>query len=81
MNINYLYSESKVKPKEIEADKYNTYLRKNIRFDNDIQMWVYEEACLTLDEFEAYSKLSGIDNQLTIMEAIADLYDAISGMA
>lgn len=52
--------------------------------------WTYQEAALSYDEFEKYSasmisqlvtnQENGDNNQLIIMEAIADLYDVIANM-
>ena len=90
MKLNYKYAESTVKPSEVEVCKNTVYLRKDIasrEYEESI-MWTYQEAILTLDEYENLSKASGIkmvenqetgdNNQLIIMEAIADLYDEIS---
>lgn len=93
MTLEYKRSESAIKPSEIEICKNTVYIRKNItleeRTDNDatFDFWVYQEATLSLSEFEEYSKLASVknmdgnDNLLTIMEAIADLYDVIANLA
>ena len=92
MNLKYTYSESTVKPVSIERGKNTVYIRKNI-VETDYG-WSYEEAKLTPDEFTEYSKYlsarnmsqlmegqqNGDNNQLIIMEAIADLYDVIASM-
>lgn len=93
MNLEYRHSESTNKPNEIEKCKTTVYLRKNItkviRTDennNEITFWVYDEAKMSLNEFEEYSKLMEAkkalndENQMIIMEAIADLYDTISNI-
>lgn len=92
MKLNYTHSESTVKPVEIERGKRTVYIRKNI-VETETG-WSYEEAKLTPDEFTAYSEYlvihnvsqlldgqqNGDNNQLIIMEAIADLYDVIATM-
>lgn len=101
MVITYTYSESAVKPVEIEVGKHTVFLRKNIaeevRTDsdgNDITFYTYEEARLTRDEFDRYSAMTNSENiatlvrsqeqrdndLLVIMEAMADLYEAMAGM-
>ena len=89
MTLVYKQAESTIKPAEIEKGKRTVYLRKDIaEEDRDgTTYWVYQEATMSHDEFEMYSKLealkaqkSGDDNQMIIMEAIADLYEAITNM-
>ena len=94
MNLTYKYSESNVKPSVIEIQKTTVYLRKNISLEtstlNDgttYTRWVYQEAKLTVEEFNQnasalifLNQASGDDDRLTIMEAIADLYDVIAMM-
>lgn len=81
--------ESTIRPKALERNASSVYIRKNItsekRIDslgNAIIFWVYEEAKVSEDEFELYSVMNDniSDNQLIIMEAIADLYDIIASM-
>lgn len=94
MDIKYRQSESTVKPEAVEIGKTTVFLRsdinKEIRADelgNDITVWTYQEAKMTPDEFTAYADLLNsknivdnvnTNNQMIIMEAIADLYDKIS---
>lgn len=92
MKLDYKYAESMVEPSEIEFCKNTVYIRKNIlqkkrtHSDETITVWVYREAVLTREEFEEYSKLIETkkafndENQIIIMEAIADLYDVISSI-
>ena len=89
MNPIYKYSESTVEPAEVEFCPNSVFLRTNIHKVNrdDQTFWVYEEAIMSYDEFSEYSKILisrySIDSKndsLTIMEAIADLYDAISNI-
>lgn len=94
MEITYRYSESTVKPNVIDICGDTVYLRKNIsefnREDeqgNQITYWSYQEANITTEEFNKNAnvillsdlKSSGND-QLAIMEAIADLYEIIATM-
>lgn len=112
MNLIYKYSESAIKPVEVEVGKRAVYLRKDIaeeeRYDESsetsVTFWTYQEAKLTPEEFAEYSNIllatnaikgvndsknieglmigqeNGDNNQLIIMEAIADLYDVIASM-
>lgn len=94
MELNYRPSESTVRPVEIEKAKHTVFLRRNIveeeRTDADgnvYSIWVYEEAKLSHEEFDKYASFmlvagqaNGDNNQMIIMEALADLYDAIANM-
>lgn len=103
MKLVYKHTESVVEPSEIEICGNTVYIRKDIMseeregFSDAITFWTYQEATLSLDEFEEYSKVAnaktanGVDqimvnqetgdtNQLIIMEAIADLYEAIANV-
>ena len=112
MELIYRYSESTVKPVEIEICESTVFLRKDIESedrydeasDTSTTFWIYQEAKMTPSEFAEYSNLimatnaikgtedsenikdlkvgqeNGDNNQLIIMEAIADLYDAIASM-
>ena len=109
MELNYRYSESTVKPSELEIGKRTVFIRKDLkeveRYDESTKesqiFWTYQEAKMTHAEFNDYSvfmsakraisgendsdnivklvsgQANGDNNQLIIMEAIADLYDAI----
>lgn len=92
MKVEYHYSESTVKPDTIEIYGHSVFLRKDIyeekRTQEDgslVSFWVYQEAILNFDEFSKFTPMlliSGLQdessNQLTIMEAIADLYELIT---
>ena len=118
MNIQYQYHEGSqhIKPLAIDTNSSKTavYLRRNIeqitREDETsgelVTLWGYEEAKLTIPEYEEYKSEAAAqltakvtddnlsimeaiaesyeqsmiaqENQLTIMSAIADLYDAIA---
>lgn len=91
MNLDYKYSESRVKPTEIEIGKHSVALRRNIteeertNTDGDrLTFWVYEEARMSHEEFAEYSNYMMLadqknskDNQLILMEAIVDLYETV----
>ena len=104
MELNYEQVKSTVKPSEIMKCANTIYLRKDITPKEEENsfgvsvIWYYQEAKLTLDEYENFSKFAGInsaettsqvlknqetgdDNQLSIMEAIADLYEIIANMS
>lgn len=95
MNLNYKYAESTVKPSEFEICKTTVYIRKDITLVGSF--WTYQEATLSLDEYDVFKHSSEFkntesileiekrqntveDNQMIIMEAIADLYDKISNI-
>lgn len=108
----YRYSESAVKPVEVEISKHTVFLRKDIVEDehtdldgNPVAFWTYKEAKMSHEQFAEYSNFmmaknaingvndsaniaqiitgqeNGDNNQLIIMEAIADLYDAIASLS
>lgn len=97
MNLKYRYSESTVRPETVEVGKTTVFLRTNIKkevrtddSENSITFWTYQEAKLTPEEFTAYASLLNskdivdnvnLNNQLIIMNAIADLYDIIASMS
>lgn len=107
----YRYSESTVRPIDVEVGKHTVFLRKDIteveRTDENGNVsvyYTYQEAKMSYEEFNEYSSFvaaknaingvndsdninqlmvgqeNGDTNQLIIMEAIADLYDAIAMM-
>lgn len=86
MNIDYKTVVSTIKPSEIEFGLKTVYLRKDIvaaNNDDGTTFWSYQEAALTLDEYKQYSGLASKNldnNQLIIMDAIADLYEAIADL-
>lgn len=94
MDLTYRYAESTVRPETIQIDVDTVYLRKDIseikRDDdqgNKISYWVYQEAVMTVKEFNQNANAilisgqkNGDDNLLAVMEAIADLYETIAMM-
>lgn len=111
MELKYTYSESTVKPADIQFCKRTVYLRKDMceikRTDpegNETVFYTYQEAKMPIEQFHEYSNQqaainavkgtndsenissiltgqeNGDNNQLIIMEAIADLYDAIASL-
>lgn len=106
MKLVYKYSESTVKPPEVERGKTTAYFRRNfVEEERDgLTFYIYEEAQVPVAEFDAYAAglaaenavkgsqdsekiadihINGVnntDNQLILMEAIADLYDLIASM-
>ena len=92
---------STTEPKPVEIGKTTVYFRKDITsvdrmspLDEPYKEYTYQEASMSLEEYEKYSKEHGTssltqlvsgqkvgdDNQLTIMEAIADLYEVIANL-
>ena len=93
MELNYKYAESTVQPTALEVTVGTVYLRKDITSitrtseqGDKTTYWTYQEAVLTPQEFNEYTNLlmagqeTGDSQQLAIMEAIADLYDAVAAM-
>lgn len=100
----YRYSESTVKPVEIEKGKHSVFLRKDFveverttEDGNTMTFWTYQEASMTHEQYNDYISLmqaknasniidlvagqeNGDNNQLAIMEALADLYEAIANV-
>lgn len=112
MELKYKYAESTVKPTIVEITAGTVYLRKEIKsvvrpseFGNKTTYWIYQEATLTPQEFNEYSRLLMAENtiksvnvsdnivhimssqetvdsqQLALMEAIADLYNAVAAIS
>lgn len=112
MELQYVYSESTVKPAAIEVGVSSVYLRKDITEevrtvmnDEKVTYYTFQEAVMTIEEFNTYANTlasinavkdvnnasnillllagqdSGDTNQMTIMEAIADLYDAVASLS
>lgn len=96
MDLKFRFSASTVKPETVEIGKTTVFLRNDIQkqtstdaFGDPITLWTYQEAKLTPEEFTVYANLlaskdivnsTNINNQMIIMEAIADLYDKISAI-
>ena len=94
MEPEYRYSESTVRPQQVQISGDTVYLRKDIkeskREDMDgvtVSYWTYQEAALSKEEFNQNASallMSGQKNgdgdRLAIMEAIADLYDVLATM-
>ncbi len=79
MELNYVDSCSNIRPPELEFQVTTVYLRKD--FVEDGSLWRYKECALSYPEFNEHIQqqtLENNQNQLIIMEAIADLYDRIS---
>ena len=93
MELNYRYSESTVKQEAIESNSGTVYLRKDFAEEDRTIMgftthyYTYQEAKLTQEEYEAYSRELVVKNAITnsdspekqdaIMKAIADLYEML----
>lgn len=87
MDLRFYKAQSTVKPNPIDVHADAAYIHKNITESNEngIIFYYYDEAKLTIEEFNAYANQNLInaqsentDNQLTIMEAFADLYETIA---
>lgn len=94
MELEYRYSESTVRPNTLEICGDTVYLRKDLtqiakqdEQGNSVTYWTYQEAALTTEQFNqnanailVLGQKSGDENQMAVMEAIADLYDVIATM-
>lgn len=96
MDLEYRYSESTVKPESVEIGKTTIFIRTDIKketrtdtFGDEIAIWTYKEAKMSPDDFTTYASLLSskdvvnsvnANNQLSIMDAIADLYEMILGI-
>lgn len=91
MDLEYVQSESTIKPQLIEVRPEIVYLRKDItsRVDNQsappTTIYTYKEAQLSIEQFNAHANkllMTGQEdannNQLAIMEAFADLYETMT---
>ena len=82
----YKYSESAVKPVEIEVGKHTVFLRKDIveekRTDadgNDIVFYVYREATMSHEEFNEYSNLVAARNAINGMNDSKNISNLLVG--
>lgn len=71
MELNYRYSESTVQPPTLEVTEGLVYLRKDIAVitrpqeqGEEIVYYTYQEATLTPDEFNEYTKLIMAENAI-----------------
>ena len=92
MEPTYRYSESTVRPEQVQISSDTVYLRKDIkeskREDMDggtVSYWTYQEAAMSTEEFNRNSsalllkrQLNSDGDMLAIMEAMADLYDVVA---
>lgn len=86
MELIYRHSESMSRPEQVQIAGNTAYLRKSIKEEKrgkDIY-WVYEEAPIPLEEFNRnanalimINQINSDDERLTIMEAMADLYELL----
>lgn len=92
MELEYRYSESTVRPNTLEICGDTVYLRKGLtqiakqdEQGNSVTYWTYQEVALPTEQFNqnanailVLGQKSGDENQMAVMEAIADLYDVIA---
>lgn len=92
METTYRYSESTVRPEQVQISGDTVYLRKDIkeskREDMDgatVSYWTYQEAALSTAEFNKNAsallmagQMNGNGDRLAIMEAMADMYDVLA---
>lgn len=92
MEPTYRYSESTVRPEQVQISSDTVYLRKDIkeskREDMDggtVSYWTYQEAAMSTEEFNRNSsalllkrQLNSDGDMLAIMEAMADMYDVLA---
>lgn len=95
MKLNYIYAESTVKPSEVELGKTTAYIRKDIKQVDSMWTYQEAKMPLDkFDEYSKIAAVTnaataakledgqenGDNNQLIIMEALADLYEMIATM-
>ena len=92
MEPTYRYSESTVRPEQVQISGDTLYLRKDIKEskheDMDggtVRYWTYQEAAMSTEEFNRNSsalllkrQLNSDGDMLAIMEAMADMYDVLA---
>lgn len=83
----FVKSQRMSKPQLIEVSGSVAYIRRGVTEEviNGLTCYNYEEAELTIEEFNAYANKTlmngqenSTNNQLAIMEAFADLYETIA---
>lgn len=90
MKLNFIKTYSTIEPQRIHVERDIAYIRRNISTEIDdsgdipVTIYNYEEAKLSIDQFNAYANqllMNGqedsTNNQLAIMEAFADLYETM----
>lgn len=83
MKINWYNSESTVRPAEVDYESSPTtvYLHRKIKEveREGTTYYTYEEAKLTPAEYTVYAAEQTREDNLAIMSALVDIYDAIGG--
>ena len=83
MKITWNKSSSTVRPAEVDYESSPTtvYLHRKIKeIDKDgVMCYEYEEAKLTPAEYTVYAAEQTRQDNLAIMAALTDIYDAIGG--
>ena len=79
MTINWYKSQSTVRPSEVDYTSSPTtvYLHRKIKQVGEY--YEYEEAKLTPAEYTVYAAEQAREDNLAIMAALTDIYDAIGG--
>lgn len=95
MKLDYIYAESTVKPSEVELGKTTAYVRKDIHQVESMWVYQEAKMPIEkFDEYSKIAAVTnsatavrledgqenGDNNQLIIMEALADLYEMIATM-
>lgn len=92
MEPTYRYSESTVRPEQVQISSDTVYLRKDIKESKredmnggTVSYWTYQEAAMSTEEFNRNSsalllkrQLNSDGDMLAIMEAMADMYDVLA---
>jgi len=92
MEPTYRYSESTVRPEQVQISGDTVYLRKDIKESKredmnggTVSYWTYQEAAMSTEEFNRNSsalllkrQLNSDGDMLAIMEAMADMYDVLA---
>ena len=79
--IQYVQSSSTVKPKIIESNFDHIYLRTNIKeiLIDGVQNWEYDEAYLTVDEFNQYMEYLTKQNAINGVNDSSNITSILSG--
>ena len=79
MTINWYKSQSTVRPSEVDytSSPATIYLHRKIKQVGEY--YEYEEAKFTPAEYTVYAAEQAREDNLAIMAALTDIYDAIGG--
>lgn len=83
--MEFVKSESTVKPEELEVGESTVYFRKDIKEEvrknedkTETTFYTYEEATQSLAEFNANMLIKTEANQISIMKSLAELQTVLN---